>query len=335
VSSFPPTPPPGCGPRSRGASRPKLLDEVRRAIRTRHYSRRTEETYVAWIRRFILFHGKRHPREMGTPEVVAFLSDLAVRGEVSASTQNQALSALLFLYRAILRRELQGLGAAVRASAPRRLPIVLTRDEVRAVLGQLTGAHRVMATLLYGSGLRLMECLRLRVRDIDFCRHQITVREGKGRQDRAAILPRTIEEPLRQHLARVKRVHQRDLEGGGGRVKIPHALERKYPSASAHWEWQWVFPASRISRDPRSGELRRHHLHESALQRAVKAAGAAAGIEKGVTCHVLRHAFATHLLEDGSDIRTVQELLGHRSVRTSVTSNQLWAWVLTLPTKVR
>jgi integron integrase len=215
--------------------------------------------------------------------VVAFLSDLAMRGEVSASTQNQALSALLFLYRVILRRELQGLGAAARASAPRRLPVVLTRDEVRAVLGQLTGTHRMMATLLYGSGLRLMECLRLRVHDIDFSRHQITIREGKGRQDRPAILPRTIEEPLRQHLARVKSVHQRDLEGGGGRAKLPYALERKHPSASKHWEWQWVFPASRISRNPRSGELRRHHLHESALQRAVKGAGVAAGIEKGVT----------------------------------------------------
>jgi integron integrase len=226
---------------------------------------------------------------MGTPEVVAFLSDLATRGEVSASTQNQALSALLFLYRVILSHELQGLGAAVRASTPRRLPVVLTRDEVRAVLGQLTGAHRMMATLLYGSGLRLMECLRLRVHDIHFSRHQITIREGKGRQDRPAILPRTIEEPLRQHLARVKRVHQRDLGGGGGRAKLPYALERKYPSASTHWEWQWVFPASRISRDPRSGELRRHHLHESALQRAVKGAGVAVGIEKGVTCHALRH----------------------------------------------
>jgi integron integrase len=297
---------------------PRLLDRVRLALRARHYSLRTERTYVAWIRRFILFHGKRHPLAMGSPEVVAFLSDLAVRGKVAAATQNQALSAILFLYRAVLGRELEGLDAAVRASAPRRLPVVLTREEVRTLLDHLAGAHRIMATLLYGSGLRLRECLGLRVRDVDVPRRQIAIREGKGRRDRAALLPRAVERPLREHLERVRILHQRDLARGNGRVKLPYALERKYPGASAQWGWQWVFPSSRISVDPRAGTHRRHHAHASTLQRAVARAARDASIDKRATCHALRHSFATHLLEDGSDIRTVQTLLGHRDVKTTM-----------------
>lgn len=300
---------------------PRLLDQLRDALRTRHYSFRTEEAYVRWARRFILFHGKRHPKEMGAEEVVAFLSHLAVESEVSASTQNQALSALLFLYRVLLRRELEGLDDTVRAHAPRRLPVVLSRGEVRDVLAALHAmrpVYGIQGTLLYGSGLRLMECLRLRVRDVDFDRRQILLRQGKGGGDRPAILPRSIEDDLRSHLVRVRALHQRDLEEGQGRVLLPYALRRKYPHAASLWEWQWVFPASRISVDPRSGERRRHHAHESALQRAVREAGMWAGVDRKVTCHVLRHSFATHLLEDGSDIRTVQELLGHRDVKTTM-----------------
>ena len=297
---------------------PKLLDQLRLALRTRHYSIRTEDAYAGWVRRFILFHGKRHPAGMGAAEVVAFLSDLAQRGRVSASTQNQALSALLFLYRVVLDRELEGLDGTVRASAPRRLPVVLSRDEVLRVLRRLEGVNRIMATLLYGSGLRLMDCLRLRVRDVNFHDHLLLIREGKGRKDRAAILPRSVEEPLREHLARVRTVHQKDRRAGEGRVRLPYALERKMPNAATEWGMQWVFPASRISTDPRSGERHRHHLDPSVLQRAVSRAGVEAGLAKRVTCHVLRHSFATHLLEDGSDIRTVQELLGHRSVQTTM-----------------
>ena len=300
---------------------PRLLDRVRIALRIRHYSIRTEEAYVGWIRRFILFHDKRHPETMGAPEVVAFLSDLATRGEVSASTQNQALSAILFLYRVILEKELEGLDATVRAHAPRRLPVVLSRDDVRSVLEELRAANPVygiMGTLLYGSGLRLMECVRLRVRDLDFERRQITLRNGKGGKDRAAIFPRSAERALRAHLERVRALHRQDLKQGFGRVLLPYALGRKYPSASSMLAWQWVFPASRLSEDPRTGAARRHHLHESALQRAVRTAGLRAGSQKRVTCHVLRHSFATHLLEDGSDIRTVQELLGHRDVKTTM-----------------
>jgi len=300
---------------------PRLLDRVRIALRTRHYSLRTEEAYAGWIRRFILFHDKRHPDTLGAPEVVAFLSYLATEGRVSASTQNQALSALLFLYRVILGRELEDLDATVRARAPRRLPVVLSRDQVRGVLAQLHGLNPVyglMGLLLYGSGLRLMECLRLRVRDVDFARRQITLRNGKGGSDRAAILPRAAERPLRAHLERVRVLHQEDLARGMGCVRLPYALGRKYPSAERLLEWQWVFPATRFSRDPRSGAERRHHLHESALQRAVREAGLRASVAKRVSCHVLRHSFATHLLENGSDIRTVQELLGHRDVKTTM-----------------
>jgi len=300
---------------------PRLLDQLRDALRTRHYSLRTEHAYVGWVRRFILFHGKRHPKEMGADEVVAFLTWLATTREVAAPTQNQALSALLFLYRVVLGQEPVGLDDRVRAHAPRRLPVVLSRDEVRATLSELAGlnpTYGLMGTLLYGSGLRLMECIRLRVRDVDFHRRQITLRQGKGGQDRPALLPRSAEARLRVHLERVRALHRDDLHEGLGRVLLPYALQRKYPGASALWEWQWVFPSSRISRDPRSGERRRHHMHESALQRAVTEAGRRAGIERRVTCHVLRHSFATHLLEDGSDIRTVQELLGHRDVKTTM-----------------
>jgi len=297
---------------------PKLLERVRIAARRRHYSLRTEQSYVAWVRRFILFHGKRHPKEMGAPEVVAFLSDLAVRGRVAAATQNQALSSLLFLYRHVLDRELEGLDAAVRARAGRALPVVLTRDEVRSVLAHLHGTRRLQATLLYGAGLRLMECLRLRVKDLDFARSQLTIRQGKGRRDRMTTLPRRLRGPLERHLVQVRRLHERDLEQGYGEVLLPDALGRKHPTAAREWLWQWVFPAARLAPDPRSGRRTRHHQHPTVLQRAVKRAAERASIPKRVTCHSFRHSFATHLLEDGADIRTVQELLGHRDLRTTM-----------------
>jgi len=297
---------------------PRLLQRVRNAARQRHYSLRTEQSYVAWVRRFILFHRKRHPKDMGAAEVVAFLSDLAVRGKVAASTQNQALSALLFLYRHVLDRELEGLDAAVRARIGRTLPVVLTRDEVRTVLGHLHGTRRLQATLLYGAGLRLMECLRLRVKDLDFSRWQLTIRQGKGRRDRMTTLPRRLRGPLEQHLVEVRRLHQSDLEEGYGEVLLPYALDRKHPTAAREWLWQWVFPAARLARDPLSGRRARHHQHPTVLQRAVKQAARKAEISKRVTCHTFRHCFASHLLEDGSDIRTVQELLGHRDLKTTM-----------------
>lgn len=300
---------------------PRLLDQLRDALRTRHYSLRTEQSYVAWARRFILFHGKRHPKDMGADEVVTFLSWLATERLVAAPTQNQALSALLFLYRVVLRQELEGLDQTVRASAPPHLPVVLSTDEVRAVLRELALASPVyglMGTLLYGSGLRLMECLRLRVRDLDFHRRQITLRSGKGGGDRPAILPRAADAGLRAQLDRVRSLHRRDLAEGRGRVRLPHALSLKYPEAASEWEWQWVFPSSRISRDLRSDREHRHHLHPTGLQRAVSLAGRRAGLSRRVSCHVLRHSFATHMLEGGSDIRTVQELLGHRDVKTTM-----------------
>ena len=296
----------------------KLLDVVRDTIRRKHYSIRTEEAYVNWIRRFILFHGKRHPKDMGAAEVEAFLTHLATEGHVSASTQNQAFSALLFLYREVLHRELDAPVHALRAKESRHIPAVLTREEVRQVIAQLSGVYQLQARLLYGSGLRLLECLRLRVKDIDFQRRAITVRDTKGNEDRITMLPDSVIEPLKEHLQRVKRLHEEDLAKGYGSVYLPDALDRKYPNASREWIWQYVFPSDRLSTDPRSGVVRRHHLDESGLQKAVRAAARAAGINKRVTCHTFRHCFATHLLENGYDIRTVQELLGHKNVKTTM-----------------
>ncbi len=296
----------------------KLLDRVREAIRTRHYSPRTEEAYIHWIRRFIVFHEKRHPREMGAPEISRFLGWLAVRQQVSASTQNQALSALLFLYRDVLRVDPGAIEEVPRAQAPLRVPVVLSRDEVRLVLRQLTGVMRLIVALLYGCGLRLQECLELRVKDLDFDANEITVRRGKGQKDRRTMLPAALKTELRAHLADVRRRHQDDLAGGEGRVMLPGALDRKYPGASTDWAWQFVFPAGRICRDARFGPATRFHLHESAVQRAVTKAVRDADLTKRAGCHTFRHSFATHLLEDGYDIRTVQELLGHADVTTTM-----------------
>lgn len=298
--------------------KPRLLDQVRVAIRTRHYSPRTEEAYVGWIRRFILFHRKRHPIEMGATEVTAFLSSLAVEARVSASTQNQALAALLFLYREILEVDLPWLDEIVRAKRSRRLPTVLAREEVAAVIDQLDGAPRLMTLLLYGSGLRLLECCRVRAKDVDFAYHMITVREPKWGRERRVPLPMAAEPALRRHLERARAQHERDLASSAGYVELPRALARKYPSYRREWGWQWVFPATRIYVDRETGEHRRHHLHETVLQRAVRDAAKAAGIPKRVTTHTFRHSFATHLLEDGYDIRTVQELLGHTDVKTTM-----------------
>jgi integron integrase len=297
---------------------PKLLDQVRDSIRTLHYSIRTEEAYLLWIKKFILFHHKRHPLEMGEPEVTEFLTHLAVDKNVAASTQNQALSALTFLYRVVLDQPLDWIDDVVRAKRPARLPVVFTRDEVRAVLAQLEGAKWLMASLLYGSGLRLMECLRLRVKDVDGAMGQLIVREGKGQKDRATVLPAALREPLKQHLARVKVMHDQDLREGFGRVYLPYALERKYPHADRQLGWQYVFPASQRATDPRSGVVRRHHVAETVLQRAVRGAIRRAGLTKTGSCHTFRHSFATHLLEAGYDIRTVQELLGHQDVTTTM-----------------
>ena len=300
-----------------GPPKPRLLDRVRAALRIRHYSRRTEDTYVGWIRRYILFHGKRHPAEMGAPEVTRFLSALAVDGNVAASTQNQALSALLFLYREVLELDLPWLDGVVRAKRPQRLPVVLTREEVRAVLQPLTGAPRLMAYLLYGAGLRLLECCQLRVQDVDFGANQIVVRSGKGDKDRVTMLPAAVKAALARHLETVQAQHRRDLQSGAGWVELPTALNRKYPNAGREWAWHWVFPATRFYTDRVTRQRRRHHLHESVLQRMVKAAVRRAGLAKRATPHTFRHSFATHLLEDGYDIRTVQELLGHRDVSTT------------------
>ena len=298
---------------------PKLLSRLRAAVRARHYSPRTEQSYVGWAKRFVVFHGRRHPDQLGEPEVRAFLDHLAVQDRVSASTQNQAVAALLFLYEAVLGRRLalspQGI---VHAKELQRLPVVLSRAEVRAVLAQLRGVSCLVALLLYGAGLRLLECLTLRVKDVDFQRGEIRVRGGKGGVDRVAPLPARVQGPLADHLARWRARHVRDVAAGGGRVALPHAFERKVAGSATDWAWQWVFPAMRSHRDPVSGEERRHHLHESAIQRAVREAVRRAGIAKRSTCHTFRHSFATHLLEAGSDIRTVQELLGHRDVRTTM-----------------
>ncbi|MCK4470914.1 MAG: integron integrase [Anaerolineae bacterium] len=279
---------------------------------------RTEQAYVNWIKRYILFHDKRHPREMGAAEIEAFLTYLAVDRNVAASTQNQALSALLFLYRQVLKQDLVGSIDSVRAKRPKRLPTVLTKEETLRVIGFLSGTHQLMAKLLYGSGLRLMECVRLRVKDVDFAQRQIIVRDGKGMKDRVTMLPDVLIQRLREHLQHTRHIHEDDLAKGYGSVYLPFALERKYPNADREWLWQYVFPATRLSTDPRTGITRRHHINESSLQKAVRRAAKRAGIDKRVTCHTFRHSFATHLLEDGYDIRTVQELLGHKDVKTTM-----------------
>lgn len=296
---------------------PRLLEQLRARIRRLGLSTRTEEAYVGWVRRFILANGKRHPREMGAREVEAFLTRLATQGQVAVSTQNQALSALLFLYREVLSQELPWMEDIRRAKRPARLPVVLSRHEVAALLDEMEGVTWLQASLLYGAGLRLLECLRLRVQDVDFVRREITVRQGKGGKDRRTMLPAVVVEALQGQLVEARRVHERDLAAGYGEVWLPYALARKYRHAAREWQWQYVFPASQRSTDPRSGVKRRQHLDESVLQRAVKLAVRRADIAKPATCHTLRHSFATHLLESGADIRTVQELLGHKDVATT------------------
>jgi len=297
-----------------------LLAELRRAIRTRHYSRRTEEAYVAWVRRFVRFSGMRHPRTLREREVTQFLSSLAVEHRVSSATQNQALSALLFLYRDVLGMPVGWLNALVRAKRAVRIPVVLTRDEVRRILFRLRdrGVPALIIGLLYGSGTRLLETLRLRVKDVDFATNEIRLRDGKGGRDRVTMLPERLKGPLLRHLAEVRVQHEGDIAAGAGWVELPGALGTKYPQAGREWAWQWVFPATRSYDDPGTGQRRRHHLHETVVQRAFREAARAAGITKAASCHTLRHSFATHLLETGYDIRTVQELLGHRSVATTM-----------------
>jgi len=306
------------GPEAANARAPRLLDQVRAELRLRHYSARTEESYVHWIRRFILFHGKQHPLTLGSRHVATFLTHLATQDEVAAATQNQALNALMFLYGQVLDRDLEALGSFVRAHKPRRLPVVLTPGEVRAVLERLDGSARLVASLLYGSGLRLLECLELRVKDVDFAQKEIRLRQGKGHKDRVAPLPDACVAPLQQHLRSVRALFETDLRDGYGGVALPSALARKYPNAGREWAWQWLFPASRRYVDAAARAERRHHLHETAVQRAVKRAVQEAGIAKPAGCHTLRHSFATHLLAGGYDIRTVQELLGHRDVKTTM-----------------
>jgi len=296
----------------------RLLDRVRVALRTRHYSVRTEKAYVGWIRRFILFHGKRHPETMGELEIGSFLSSLATEARVAASTQNQALAALLFLYQEVLRHEVPWLGGLVHAKRPAHVPVVLTPAEAVTLLAGLTGPTVLVAPLLYGAGLRLLEALRLRVKDLDFERREIIVRRGKGQKDRHTVLPGKLVDPLGGHLDRVRAQHRADLEEGRGFVELPEALRHKYPSAPREWPWQWVFPATRTYVDAATGETRRHHLHETVVQKEIRRVAIAAGIPKCVTPHTLRHSFATHLLESGYDIRTIQELLGHKDVSTTM-----------------
>ncbi|MGA9961783.1 MAG: integron integrase [Azonexus sp.] len=305
--SIPQTPPP-----------PKLLDQVRDRLRVKHYSIRTETQYLQWIKRFILFHDKRHPREMGAVEVEAFLTHLAVAGRVAAATQNQALSALLFLYREVLNIDLPWLDKVVRAKQPQRLPVVLTRQEVTAILDRMTGVHGLMARLLYGTGMRLMECVRLRVKDVDFERAEIVLRDGKGAKDRITMLPQALVGPLQDHLRWRRQLFEDDKAKGRAAVYLPDALGKKYPNAAVDWPWQYIFPSGSYSIDPRSGEERRHHIDEKLLQRAVKKAVQASGVVKLATPHTFRHSFATHLLQSGYDIRTVQELLGHADVATTM-----------------
>lgn len=302
---------------SADAKPPGLIQRYREELQARHYARRTVQTYEQWLRRFLRYHDRRHPRQMGSEEVNAFLTHLAVDRQVSPSTQNQALSALLFLYRELLDRDLT-LDGVVRARARRRLPVVLSPEEVRAVLQRLEGAEALVAGLLYGSGLRLMEALRLRVQDLDFSRHELMVRDGKGGKDRRTMLPMRLADQLRSHLLRVQEIHHKDLADGWGRVVLPYALAQKYPSAPVEWGWQWVFPQVSRWRHPSRAEEGRHHLDPSLIQKAVRRAVLAAGISKPASCHSLRHSFATHLLERGQDIRTIQELLGHSDLKTTM-----------------
>ena len=297
---------------------PRLLEQVRNRIRARHFSYRTEKTYLNWIRRYIRFHGIRHPRELGGPEVEAFLTSLAVDDKVSASTQNQALAAVLFLYRDVLEQELPWLGNVVRAKSPHRLPVVLTRTEVQQVLARLNGTAWLIASMLYGAGLRISECLQLRIKDLELPRRELLIRDAKGQKDRVTVLPDALLPHLHDHLARVRTVFEADRRAQRPGVSLPFALRRKYPRAGESWGWQYLFPARAFCRDPYSGEMVRHHLHPQILQRAVKEAVRAAGIAKPASCHTFRHCFATHLLENGYDIRTVQELLGHSDVKTTM-----------------
>jgi integron integrase len=299
-------------------SKPRLLDQLRMRLRLKHYSIRTEQQYVYWVRSFILYHNKRHPAEMGAGEVEAFLTHLAVTGRVAAATQNQALSALLFMYREVLRLDLPWLTQVVRAKRPARLPVVLTRHEVTRVLERMEGVYGLMARLLYGTGMRLMECVRLRVKDVDFERGEILLRDGKGAKDRVTMLPESLSAPLQDHLRTRRLIYEDDLRRGMAAVYLPDALERKYTNAPTDWGWQYIFAAGSYSVDPRSGAQRRHHIDEKLLQRAMKRAVSASGLAKPATPHTLRHSFATHLLESGYDIRTVQELLGHANVATTM-----------------
>ncbi len=296
----------------------KLLEQVMDTIRLKHYSDRTGETYVQWIKRFILFHDKRHPNTLGAAEVEAYLTYLATEQNLSASSQNQALSALLFLYREVLKIDLPLNTQAMRANKPKRLPVVLTREEVQRIFPHLQGLHLLMAKFLYGTGLRISECLQLRVKDIDFAYKQTVVHDGKGEKDRVTLLPTSLIEPLQKHLAEVKKIHTRDLEQGNGRVGLPYALARKYPNVDREWGWQYAFPSATLAQEKETGLMRRWHMSESTLQKAVKEAVRKAGVNKHATCHTLRHCFATHLLEAGYDIRTVQELLGHKDVKTTM-----------------
>ena len=296
----------------------KLLDQVSEVMRYKHHSLRTEQAYRQWIKRFIFFHGKRHPKDMGPPEIRSFLNDLAVRQRVAVSTQNQALNALVFLYREVLGVDFGDLGEFERPSRPARLPVVLRQEETQRLLAAMTGTFQLMAQMLYGTGMRLMECVRLRVKDVDFVANQVIVRDGKGFKDRGTMLPEMVKARLQQHLERVRLLHEEDLATGNGRVYLPLALGRKYPNVEREWYWQYVFPAAKLSRDPRSGQIRRHHVNEMGLQRSVKAAVRLARINKPASCHTLRHSFATHLLENGYDIRTVQMLLGHKDVATTM-----------------
>jgi integron integrase len=304
-------------PQASGAGAPRLLDQVRQACRVRHYSIRTERAYVSWCRRYVLASGKRHPRDMGADEVTAFLSTLATRDNVAANTQNQALSALLFLYKEVLGLDLPWLGDVVRAKRPRRIPVVLSREEITRLLAALDGQHWVMAALMYGAGLRLMECVRLRIKDVDFDRNEIIVRQGKGDRDRRVPLPAKLRDALAERIQKTRILHGQDVLAGHGTVWLPNALARKYKKAPIQAGWQYIFPAARLSADPYTGEIRRHHLDEAVIQRAIKSALARAGIVKPASCHTLRHSFATHLLEAGQDIRTVQELMGHKDVSTT------------------